>query len=971
MSDRADRLYDLLPAEFRRRDEAEGFVLQALMRVMGEVYGDLERDIAGLYDSWFVETAPLDRVYAIGMLVGVPTPDYPLPEHRAMVANAISLRRRKGVATAMAPLLRGASGWYAAPTTDVDGGAAAWPLDFDGLKDKYGFDSQTGPADDGMPFVELWAWRSPVFQASGPAAVIPPPAALPPQLQAWFKNTRYAFNSLGLTQSLWNVPGPSLSPVSAGPANALPAALTDAMLAADINRYNEAFLFQDIKLTCPPLPADSLFYGPQAGLTIKLVSQSDPDKAPTVTLVPAANLIPADLSGVAFPPPDFPVFVSGVVAAAQIAPTASKIDLTVDGTLFETNLALEGPGPFTLPQIAAALETALRKAAPKAAVALPAALANLTVQIFGQQLVILTGGEAFHSLEFVPATPSSGNTTPPDLVHQLKLTAADEAGYQAAIRSAPLSTDDLFALQNAAGTLEAGGGRANGFSISLPPPAAFLPLSPASLLAYIASRLPDAMACFEGSRLLVLSPASVSPSTAPIGSTGLLALQRRLGLQPGVAIDPRHGLLALPAGTSSFKQVLVEYGYAFPAAIGGGSYPRAGPQPGATTALFLATAASPVDDALTAWMTARPLEAIIEVAGDAVQALATSSIMLTDSRTLAISAPEGVRGNLCIGADGGLLLSGGPKVAGPDGALVFDGLTIDGGLVAAGGLLRLSFTDCTLYPAPPSTPSAPPVSLSADAPGTPLNLTLERCLSGALALADGVGAIAVLDTVVGGLASDDIGAVALAGPSVADRSSLQVQSSTILGATTTAAPLTAVDTLFAGVLQATGGVSLRCCFVSLAVIGPRAMAVGVEAIASGALDAGTVQCSTCGKPKAVFLKNAHLATLTLPARFEAACACADATTDRLEPLVDDRFEGQLLPAGGLKPVQFYEDGSYPSADFGRLCASNAPEILTGSSIGGEVGAYGLSGATQKRGLFLKALRDNLPMGAGFRVHYRS
>lgn len=967
MSDRADCLYDLLPAEFRRQDETRGFVLKALMRVMGEVYGDLERDVAGLYDNWFVETAPLDQVYAIGNLVGIPTPAYPLPEHRAMVADAIGLRRRKGVATALAPLLKGASGWSATPATDVDGRPAAWPLDFVGLDDPYGFDNRTGPAEDGMPSLELWTWRLPVLQAAGPAAPLPPPSSLPSSLQAWFTNSLYAFNSLGLTQRIWNLPGPPLSPVSTGPADALPAALTAAMLAAGVEGYCADFLIPGMTLTVPPLPADSLFYGPDAGLAIRLVGSAGPGKPVPVTLVPASELQPADLSGAAFPAPDFPVFVTGTIAVAGVEPGTAKIDLALGGSTFEVDLTLAGALPFTLPRIAAALQAAIRQATAPTPGAVPSSspLSDLTVQVFGPRLAIIPGDEAFQSVVFTPADGDPGG-----LIHQLGLTAADGAEYLAAIRSAPLSADDLAVLETASGTLKVGGGRAAGFSLSLPPPPAFRPLNPVSLLAFVASAAPGAAARFVGDRLLVLaSPPSAAAGT-PVDPGGLPALQRRLGLQPGVAVDPAHGLLALPQSLSGARQVLVEYGYAFPGPIGGGSYPRTPAAPAADAWVFPVSAASPLSGALAAWRTQKPRDAVLEFAADAVQTL-PASITLAAACSLDLRAPDGVRGDLRIDAEGGASLSGAAAASGGS-ALAFDGLTINGGLVAAGGALRLAFTDCTLYPAPALPPSTTPTSLSAAAPGTPIDLTLERCLAGALALADGVGPVSITDTIVGGLAASDAGNVVLAGPSAVEGSSVLIQRGTILGEVAVGAPLTATDTLFVGALRATGGVDLRCCVVGLALIGPRAMDLDAAEVASSPLDAGVVRCAACAKLKAAFLKTAYVAALSLPARFEASCACAAATPDVVEPPAADGPEAQLSAAvAGLGPVRFYPDDAYPSADFARPSLSNASEILMGSSVGGEIGAYGLSGATQRRAMFFKTLEDNLPMGVGYRVHYRS
>ena len=51
-----DRLYELLPAIHRMRDEEQGFPLRALLRVLGEQAGVLEADIAQLYENLFIDT---------------------------------------------------------------------------------------------------------------------------------------------------------------------------------------------------------------------------------------------------------------------------------------------------------------------------------------------------------------------------------------------------------------------------------------------------------------------------------------------------------------------------------------------------------------------------------------------------------------------------------------------------------------------------------------------------------------------------------------------------------------------------------------------------------------------------------------------------------------------------------------------------------------------------------------------------
>ena len=57
MSERNDRLYELLPAIYRMRDAEQGYPLKALLRVISEQVNVVEDDIRQLYDNWFIETA--------------------------------------------------------------------------------------------------------------------------------------------------------------------------------------------------------------------------------------------------------------------------------------------------------------------------------------------------------------------------------------------------------------------------------------------------------------------------------------------------------------------------------------------------------------------------------------------------------------------------------------------------------------------------------------------------------------------------------------------------------------------------------------------------------------------------------------------------------------------------------------------------------------------------------------------------
>jgi hypothetical protein len=134
----ADRLYELLPALYRERDEVEGQgALRALLELVSEQVRLVEDDIDGLWDNLFVETAAEWVIPYIGDLVGNESlretesdkgrtatelfddlvgPDLRPPSPvraRADVAKTISYRRRKGTLPMLEELARDVTGWDA------------------------------------------------------------------------------------------------------------------------------------------------------------------------------------------------------------------------------------------------------------------------------------------------------------------------------------------------------------------------------------------------------------------------------------------------------------------------------------------------------------------------------------------------------------------------------------------------------------------------------------------------------------------------------------------------------------------------------------------------------------------------------------------------------------------------------------------------------------------------------------------
>jgi hypothetical protein len=109
-----DRLYQLLPAVYRVRDQSHGEQLRALMGVIAHEFELLEGDIERLYDDWFIETCQEWVVPYIGDLLSVrgllSIEGAPFSQ-RGLVANTLAYRRAKGTAAVLEQLARDVTGW--------------------------------------------------------------------------------------------------------------------------------------------------------------------------------------------------------------------------------------------------------------------------------------------------------------------------------------------------------------------------------------------------------------------------------------------------------------------------------------------------------------------------------------------------------------------------------------------------------------------------------------------------------------------------------------------------------------------------------------------------------------------------------------------------------------------------------------------------------------------------------------------
>lgn len=127
MDEQPDRLYELLPYIYRRRDAEMDYPMRDLLHVITEQVNLVEEDITQLYDNWFIETCQEWAIPYIGDLIGyrlLPEGGEPGDPHappvgkkiwvpRREVANTIRYRRRKGTLPLLEELAWTVAGWYA------------------------------------------------------------------------------------------------------------------------------------------------------------------------------------------------------------------------------------------------------------------------------------------------------------------------------------------------------------------------------------------------------------------------------------------------------------------------------------------------------------------------------------------------------------------------------------------------------------------------------------------------------------------------------------------------------------------------------------------------------------------------------------------------------------------------------------------------------------------------------------------
>jgi hypothetical protein len=275
MSAASDRLYDLLPVLYRLRDADRGQALRALMAIIDDTFSQVEADITGLYDNWFIETSDEWVVPYIGDLLGVrglntlPTSAF---SQRAYVANTLFYRRRKGTATVLGILAGDVTGWPAHVVEFFELLQTAQYMNHirlfntrPDLRDvnrlnllDTPFDSLAHTADmrhindrrgkHNIPNLGVFLWRLQNY----PLASVAPRQAQAPHAYG------YHFSTLGNPAPLFNTPGGAGFPDE----QKVPAPIRPYDFFRDLETYQQTYA-----LASSP-PADSRYYGLERSLFI-------------------------------------------------------------------------------------------------------------------------------------------------------------------------------------------------------------------------------------------------------------------------------------------------------------------------------------------------------------------------------------------------------------------------------------------------------------------------------------------------------------------------------------------------------------------------------------------------------------------------------------------------------------------------------------------------------------------------------
>lgn len=322
MSFNRETLYNLLPAVYRLRDADRGEPLKALLTVIAEQVEVLEEDLAQLYDDLFIETCASWVVPYIGDLVGdraLHNLSGQIGNSRALVANVLAYRKRKGTATALEQLARDATGGWPArvveffqllKTTQYMNHTRLFNLSTPDLRQWQPLEYLDSPFETSahfadvrritrqrgrynIPNIGIFLWRLqayPVFRSTARPVTSPP-------------DGRYWFHPVGLDAPLFNSPQTETEITQLAQPINVPESLRRRVLYEELEAQRRD--------TVNDRPVTAVYFGKNPVIQVVLDNLDD-----QATPIPALEVLvcnledwrrpPAALSYVPAPPPDLP-----------------------------------------------------------------------------------------------------------------------------------------------------------------------------------------------------------------------------------------------------------------------------------------------------------------------------------------------------------------------------------------------------------------------------------------------------------------------------------------------------------------------------------------------------------------------------------------------------------------------------------------------------------------------------------------
>jgi len=393
-----------------------------------------------------------------------------------------------------------------------------------------------------------------------------------------------------------------------------------------------------------------------------------------------------------------------------------------------------------------------------------------------------------------------------------------------------------------------------------------------------------------------------------------------------IAIDVAAGRLAVGAGFPGPSRIDADYGYGFPADLGGGPYERRATlaRPGPGTHLYrVRDGAAPFPDvaaALAAWVADGRPDAVVRILDSRTYAL-PATIKLRDDADLTIEADNGRRPLLLTRA-GGLRVDADGTNPDPDvrGRLALSGVVVEGFVRVTGDLGALSIVHATLIPGRSIADGTAPGAESLRAAGagpvnTHLEIRLDHAIAGALAIPATARVICVADSIVDGAIN--------AGSATAATTRLEIERSTVTGRTNVR-ELEASESIFAGRVD-TARTQAGCVRFSFVPFGSR-----------------TPRRHRC-QPD-----------LAIRGRLDEALAA--------DPAMSAAEQDALRAAVVARLVPSFTTTQYGQPAYLQLRLSAPAELRTGAADGAEMGAYCLCRQPQRESNLRTRLEEYLPFG---------